>query len=311
MNTRKTTLLGSISLLSVLGLELLCDHYLLKGEAIGKSILFYSLILLLLVSVVLNFERLLFNKGKLKDVLKTLIKNTISGNVLDLLFVLYFLLHVSWISDSIFEWVKDEANFMHPLIFISGLIIVVFTKPNSEKRQNGHPSVLLTGISNLGEANIAPLIKPFEEFGNIEKLIIFIDKSTKSELKNSTELPLGSILWEHKENLKIYFNSIIGQLANYQSQNIVIECHLCNYNDLKGMYDVIASIINKLTEAGERDKNLLFNLTPGTKYISIALALNSIKGERQYCYMEQDSKKLQVKALDIFEIKDIFSELTD
>ncbi|MDR1895470.1 MAG: hypothetical protein LBR10_01605, partial [Prevotellaceae bacterium] len=126
---------GIISLSSILGLELLLANALTFsdcGEIWGnqmKCILFFVCITGLIASTVVNIIYSAIHPGKLKGVIKTLIKNSVSGNVLDILFVIFFLLHLTWIPDAVFEWIKEDFCWVHPFIFLSGMIIATLLKP--------------------------------------------------------------------------------------------------------------------------------------------------------------------------------------
>jgi CRISPR/Cas system-associated protein Csm6 len=92
---------------------------------------------------------------------------------------------------------------------------------------------------------------------------------------------------------------------------LVIEC---SYELIQTAYEKISKTTDDLLNDSYDDKHLLYNLTPGNKNISIALALNSIRGNRSSCYIHQSGNKkgsIEYEELDVFHLKDIFLELKD
>ena len=349
---------GIATLLSILSIELLLDNVLMTNSCVDfsvlktncilqvKVVLLIIIVLLLCVSVFINRKYIKFWKDKsekkydrwkrFKEVLTTLIKNSVSGGMLDLLFVVFFLLHLTWIPDSIFDFVKNDpdinllARIVHPCIYIVGLLLVIYLKPQIPKDESGEIQLLLTGISNISfhpkfGSNLIPFIEPFKRHDKIKHIVVFFDE--KIEYKESEENRAfleekgvsSTLLDKINSNNSLLNESLLKEFLCQILKNKIeegdIELIKCDYNDLKSMYRAVADEVNNIIENTHfSDNNMLFNLTPGTTNTSISLALNSVKGKRKLCYLSQDEKqtdKYKELDLDIFEIKDIFSELTD
>lgn len=357
---------GIVSLVSVLISELLLDNIIITEPNLIsiKTFLLLGIGVIFFISIYVNWKNIVpqneKNRGeKIPDVLKNLIKNSVSGNTLDLLFVLFFLLHLTWVPDSIFEFVKNDppldrfwCRLLRPAIYICGLLIIILIKPQAKKDSTPLAKVMLTGISNISITNIFPLLKPLEENKLLEKIIVFADKkmSVDRDLLRNWEQPEGynkeKIIQEKnalihygvgketlecisafedyeqseqllKDFLQKLFHSMPGYIDKEgKPEVIVVPCNYLNLEDLnytvsKTTKEVLLRMCDNEADTIKcySDKNLLFNLTPGTKHVSIALALNSIKGERQYCYVDQNSKKLQISQLDVFDFKDIIDEM--
>lgn len=309
---------GLLNLCSVTGLELVLDHALMRlahwsgvftFEKVPTSILFYFFVLLFTFSLFANRKHLHIKLKKLKEMLKTLIKNTVSGNLLDIAFVLFFILHLTWIPDSIFEWIRGEYGFYHPMIYLSGLLLVIIFKPHYVKEDITEPIILLTGISNI---NVHPqnlsntldtLMLPVKTIHSIKKIIVFIDPRIKIELPDPR-------LEYQEEDEKL---SKIEQYLKEETQKEVILVK-CSYEIIQATYETISKEIDKILDDCYSDKHLLFNLTPGNKYISIALALNSIRSDRHCCYIQQtgeNTNQIVYETLDVYKLRDIFTEITD
>jgi hypothetical protein len=392
---------------------------------------------------------------KIKDILKTLIKNSVSGDFLDLLFVLFFLMHMTWIPDSISDFIKEEPadipvwlRAVHPVIYMTGLIGVIFLKPYIKKREEREILVVLSGISLIALHSLEPFLEPFKKHLKIERLYVFVDrrikvnslqgletKKTYSCLKaldliSNAEMSVTALrdnlctLEEYsvknkddarekygdkflefvdRGEIKIYrlqlveiekalvaseniytvetafnqFKDVAGELdkdvgllnifkndrernkyesikksdikkdlevvyentgndslrlwivkqflkeiiSEKLSNNIEIQLIESDYDEIPQNYRKISDLVNELTAGKYKDENLLFNITPGTANISVALALNSIKGNRICAYKEQNgnikkddgttNKEFREENLNIYDLKDIFSELID
>jgi len=483
---------GIISLLSILGLELLLDNifvfnpntcpYAIDGIIpLLKMTLFVIFFSGLILSIIFNWSYIGMRISdsvpingekdkwkKMKDILKTLIKNSVSGNILDLMFVIFFLFHLTWIPDSIFDFIKKEPEdistlqrVVHPFIYITGLIGVIFLKPYIKKEESKEPLVIITGISFISKRNMEPFIEPLTRHSGIQRLYVFVDRRIKvqslvdfdkekeyysylkalflisnaeklvtafrekfCEMEDNSKLTddcfqdlvgrgiiksyrlqlakierfllssdnIGTIETALKELIEIvkqldkefgyaedsdnclaaykifrdksskdYYYSEIENESNaffllknalgdkYENVNFFpyndtlrfwivkeyikdillcivkrdIEIHLieCDYDEIPQSYFKISNLVNELSMGTYRDENLLFNITPGTANLSVALALNSIKGNRLCSYKEQNgkitesdgrtNKEFREINLNIYDLKDVFSELTE
>ena len=338
---KQINLVGAISLLLILALELMFDHclehscfcFFIKPTANSYNIPIYICLALLLACFCLNIRYLAFSFRKLKGVIKTLIKNSVSGSGIDILFVIFFLLHLTWIPDSIYEWTKGEAYWGQPLIFVLGMFGAVMIKPQTKKETSNNPLVLLTGISDIDEKTVDAIINPLlkekakKEYNpeDFEKIIVFVDKYIKiKSLDGLSEKGLSpdtlskltnfdNTNWEEegkKEMIRCLLNDLIRH--SFKKQSVDIELIDCSYNKIQSAFDIISAKVNELLSDKYIDKQLMFNITPGNKIISIALALNSIQGNRQTCYIQQNSSRdIEAEELDIFKLKDIVTEILD
>ncbi len=358
MNTathRKVKIFGIISLLSVVLIELVLDNILVTHVNLESRTFKWKVLILstgiLGFSVSWYYNRLfLFSKNelthkknrgiipyfnKLKNILKTLIKNSVTGNFLDLLFVLFFLLHLTWVPDSIFDYVKGEYNILHPLIFISGLFIGVLFKPEISKKETLNPLVLFTGISSIDKRGKYPntiftildtlvyeRTKKEYDCREIEKIFVFIDSNIEIlKTDDIDRLGVSSENWnqllskdfaKNEDRIDAIKNALGDMIFYITKRKIDLQVIECSYEKIQNAFDKISIEVNSLLFDKYKDEHLIFNLTPGNKNISIALALNSIQGKRRTCYIQQkEGSPLEVEELDVFKIKDIFSELTD
>ena len=339
---KQINLAGAISLLLILALELLFDHgleqnnsfcFFIKSPTNPCYIWIYICLALLPIGIFANRKHLKPSFRKLKGVIKTLIKNSVSGSGIDILFVIFFLLHLTWIPDSIYEWTKGGAYWGQPLIFVLGMLGAVMIKPQMKKETSNNPLVLLTGISIIDEKTVDAIIDPLlkekakNEYNpeDFEKIIVFVDKYIKiksldglSEKGLSPDTLSKLTNFDHtnwtENGKKDIIRCLLKDLIRYsfKKQNVDIELIDCSYNKIQSAFDIISTKVNELLSGKYTDKQLMFNITPGNKIISIALALNSIQRDRQTCYIQQTPPyDIEAEELNIFKLKDIVTEILD
>lgn len=345
MNTYRN-IWGIITLLMIILMELAFDRLWLDRFVEGKYVGFNETLPRVLIvffiifscSVIFNWKFIFpknnstrKNRRRTTDILKTLIKNTVSGDPLDLIFVLFFLCHLTWIPDSIFECVKNDpmftcdwARLARPGIYILGLLGAVWFKPHSPKHDSHDSKVLLSAISSINEYTYDSFILPILK-KKLEKVFVFYsndmeckkDEATLKRLKDYgvSDQTINEIITTESFNKNILEHILKDSLKNYGIKDIQLVA--CDFNDLKKLLSEVQDTVSELLGNSDyQDENLLFNLTPGTKNISIALGIHSVKGKRMACYLKQDNtlpleEKYVEVTLDVFELKDIFSELTD
>jgi hypothetical protein len=73
----------------------------------------------------------------------------------------------------------------------------------------------------------------------------------------------------------------------------------------------IDGIIQLLKHRKIDEKDILFNITGGTAAISGAMILKAIPDERRAEYTRQDTGSIEEVPLNIFHVKDLWTELLD
>jgi hypothetical protein len=145
---RRGWILNIYRLLSIPVLEITFDHFIFGDGNLGlfftelcnRDPLSWSLLIfvapLVLIATVLVLEGLLslpdrllsnIHRGggtKLRYNLLSLLRGAVSGELIDMIVMILFLLHLTWIPDSLFDWVKESNGYSvgHPLIFIAGFL---------------------------------------------------------------------------------------------------------------------------------------------------------------------------------------------
>lgn len=311
-----------LALFSIVIIELLLDYRFYTIKCWVAEFNYTNAILLMCIAFIatswcINRDR----DHSIGQVFKMLIKNTTSGNPWDLLFVFLFLLHLAWIPDAIFDWVKEPENynFGHPLIFVLGLVAVSMIKQTNAKSTNT-PTVLLTGISHISPFSLDGFCKPIREYHlTLKKVVIFADRQLKVNCKQE-EIDLLPINEDLKKRLKTVpsiefteLEELIKDVIKNINSAIEVEIEHCEYDEVKTTYEKIAQKVNKILHDNKTidNKNLLFSVSPGTVNVGVAMAINSLKGDRQCYYIEQNGAKIgKTENLSIYTFKDSFEELT-
>jgi hypothetical protein len=252
--------------------------------------------------------------------------------------MLIFLLHLTWIPDSLFDLAKDPRPyyFGHPLIYILGFLCALAFMPKNNRDRRSDKRIMFTGLSNLQIWTLAPFFLPLvpTEFSGIEKLVVFVDSNMKRKEDlaevwkkfNAMENPeeKDKALKRVQTNLKEYgiTEAMLEDLNKYDAlgnsketlehflqiactavskRPIVVELVPCSYSaDINDLTAQIRKKVEKriLPRGKYENRELLFNLTPGTLSVSVALAFNATQGLRTSCYVEQNAGTFMTYNLD-------------
>jgi hypothetical protein len=380
--------LNVCALLSIPVLEIALDHYLFSGRpgalcefltfkgCWAYPLIFYFVALLFLVRLGFWFKDMIkrcrakkkeqvrqSKNYRLRNQLILLLKSIISLDPADTIITLLFLLHLTWIPDSFFDYMKETAsyNLWHPTIFMGGFLCILFFASQQGSRGVSRPTVLFTGLSHLSLSTLMPFFRPLaEQFRDIREIVVFVDEnvsSQKTRMPNEEQLNLvpcwdslfGDTLSDEdrmslekqymlsQETLRKYgvsrdalieLESGVG-FANKTKEEkltslktflkttctaclkdeVTVELISCDYfSDTNILVGQIQNEVKRRVwpRGIHEDGELLFNLTPGTTSISVALAFNAsafnaARGARKTCYIEQKDKQLKTYSLESIE----------
>ena len=332
-------IVGITSVVAVLLLEMVVDNYLTSycdcGGIHVMQIVFACLLIVIIIGSAI-FNRKYIGKG-LRHIFKDMVTNTMSGNIIDIVYIIFFLLHLTWIPDSIFDFIKSDYNcsyivyYTHPLVFVLGLIICLYIKPTFSKDEGEDGSdikVLFSGISFLSEYTMQAFFEPVRLYkSHMETIYVFADNRIKIDYKpffteqqkekvsedllemGVKQSTLDDIIKANTKNdkmtaLKKFIEEIITK--EFQENNIEVVVVDCDYDKIQETSDCIANKVDDALAKGCQDKHLLFNISPGTANLSVAMALNSIRGKRKCAYKEQNGEKRFLAIdLNVYKLKDI------
>ena len=275
-----------------------------------------------------------------------MLTNTAKGSYLDIITLLIFLAFAAWIPDAILDFVKGECWF-RPFLYIIGLFFLVVGKPSfvltGEKVRKEDRKLVLTGMSNISnknQMNLDPVIKPLNEYPNIETFLVLLSdeilngyndidlsKENRPNLCKALETYVTSLRDEGlcdkgklssekisfvKEKISNLLKAYIKEIPAYKEKEFNIKfSDPVDYNDFDVCNDMCYSFLK--TEMGKNkyeDKHVVVNTTPGTKMVTSAMAINSIKGNRAMVYISQSGGKV-IEAnpnVSLNQFADLFAE---
>lgn len=262
-----------------------------------------------------------------RDKVRLVVANSCSGSILDILVVITFVAFMAWIPDSISDYVKGENYVLRPLVYMLGLALLIYGKPSGYKRHEKikpeERKLLVTGLSNVTvrvkgdelSTNLMPVIMPLGDYKNIEKIKVLLSdtvlkdyKKIETDLKsysgntekgNSQKQALetyakalsGASLDLAKEHIKNLIRSFICiEYPDYEHKPLKIEfSNPVDYNDFNACNTECFYFLKNDMEHKFNDYQVVVNITPGTTPVGCALAINSIKGEREMISINQNN----------------------
>lgn len=300
--------------------------------AVYAAIISCGVCLLSLIFVKKKEKKEKADKRPWNEKIMLMITNTGKGNFLDILVLFSFLAFAAWIPDTVFDFVKDGVCIIRPVLYIVGLALLVWGKPNIAPIETvidvTDRKLLLTGMSNISnkfQNNIYPLIEPLKIYTNIEKLVILLsasiwrgysdinpsgekDKTLSTALENyKTEIARLGLVDKFDNNNQIdavkrilveLLKAYIKTIPAYKDNNIeIVFSEPVDYNNFDKCNDECYYLLKEAMRKGKYDDSqVVVNVSPGTAVVTSAMTLNAIKGNRAMIYTTQDSKHEVISA---------------
>lgn len=136
-----------------------------------------------------------FVSRSLKDKIVILVSNSCSGSILDILTVISYIAFLSWLPDSVTDFIKGDGVIYRPIPYLVGLALLAYGSPGGylkkEKIPNEKRRFLVTGMSNIcinsnNETNLASVIMPFEVYPNFDTIMVLLSDSVLRGLNELT-----------------------------------------------------------------------------------------------------------------------------
>jgi hypothetical protein len=262
-----------------------------------------------------------------------LLNNSFSGIGYYELFVIFsFIALVSWLPDSIVDYIKDGGGYWKNVIVnVCSIFFLVWLRPARCREGRGkkfeNRKVLFTGISNPSFSNkrfnLLTVIKPLEGFKNIERIVVLLSDSITYGFTNLNN-KMGSEKNERlKQALSNYCDTInslgIEDSFKLSSDSVVCEkIKNCladvirvyakefygmsiqvdftapvDYNDFSKCNNECHDKLHHILKSKSYyDENIVINITPGTSVVASVMMLNAIKGDRLMVYVNQNTSEL-------------------
>lgn len=311
----------------------LCDmqvvNYTKAVQCYNETVLWWligviGIFCLFLFTIIRRHERLSVDHSVSKnEKLALMIQNSCHGRFTDIIYVLAFLLFLDWLPDSISSCVHGGSSGVSILIFLVGMVLLVYGKPtlyNQSESVAEDRKVLVSGFSTITPYNCEPFFEPFKEFRNIEKVVVLMTDNPVGNIQSDNQTSLTdiqertAILQQEVDCIRkcsalqdndLYRRAVDDAVIKYIKDCIKIQGYPegkgvdvilsdpVDYNSFKKCNEESVKIINQVISEGDyEDKNLLVNITPGTAIVHSVMTLNSIKGDRLLVYVNQKTKKL-------------------
>lgn len=271
-----------------------------------------------------------------------LLANAISPQWLGVVYLLFFAIHIGWLTNAAMSLFMPNEPFCHVgtniLVCVVGLMLLIWFFPNGRKRITGNPTkVFVSGISeikipwnkNPSELNLRPLARELQNTNDdsedCELLILLSDfnKASEESISESIRSVLDFIGREtvsldglsSDQQIKLLIKEVIKHEFPKKKwvDQLAIELTIpCNYDNFSDCFKALSPLV----EAKDDDHHrLIFNLTPGTGIVGSLMTLLAIDGDRELYYYRQekgntipDSERLQpVKKSDI-PLKNLLSQ---
>lgn len=316
-----------------------------KWNGCMYTCLFSFVFVLFSLKIIKNIENN-NNKHKWYEKVMHMLTNTAKGSKLDIFVLLVFIAFMEWIPNTITGCIEEEKSWLRPILYIGGLSALVYGKPSiillGDKVQHKERKLLLTGmscVSNKPQMNVLPLIAPLETYHNIETLLILLSDTVWDNLDGidpakEKDVELANALQDYKNNMLrlhpggnerltndkvIDVQKELGKLLrtyikkneNYRNKEIkIVFSAPVDYNNFDACNDVCYEILKKTMKGTYHDRHVVVNTTPGTKMVTSAMAINSIKGNRAMIYMSQDGNGIVEANPDVSltQFADLFAE---
>lgn len=292
--------------------------------------LWTSLILLLLVLLWLVGLKQHHRFSIRSVILTKLLANAIVPRRLGTIYLLFFVIHIGWLTNTVMSLYNPSDNLYDVLISIGiclmGILALIIFFPNGGQQKDDNPiKVFISGISsiNYSKKNLLPIVRMLQltndDNDHCELLILHSNyysnpTNTSWVNKNFDDYFKASMEQIDDEGVKQVFNNEIALSTNITTKlKLLLKMVAVTefpqkkwmLNDLKitfseqcdyEAFDSCFNTLDKLVKGKDTNKNLLFfNLTPGTVNVGALMTLMAIDGHRKLYYYipqnEADSQK--------------------
>lgn len=126
-------------------------------------------------------------QGVSLSIMNRFLNNALGLKFLSFIFILAFLVHISWLSDSCLEFfVTGDWHWGNIIITIIGITCLVLSFPVKQKKKTesnaDEKTLLVTGISSISEHFMDLFFKPLEKYTNIEKVIVLLSNQVLEDV---------------------------------------------------------------------------------------------------------------------------------
>ena len=283
-------------------------------------------------------------------ILTKLLANAITPRWLGVLYLLFFVIHLGWLTNTAMSLFIPTESFdavlYATLICIVGMMVLILFFPDGkEVKDKKAKEIIVSAISlisvprsgNYSDLNLRPLVRILQErqINNCEFLILRSDynKMTDENLSRSINDVMEFIYTYTNEDksliptllkdktIKQKIEMLIKKVAQVEFpdqkeevNNLYIDwTEPCDYNVFKSCHDALMS---KIKEKDDKNHRLICYASPGTSLVGVVITLMAIDGNRELYYYSQekdkeDSERLMLVNKNEIPLKNLLSQALD
>ncbi|MGL5563580.1 MAG: hypothetical protein ACRDCN_13325 [Tannerellaceae bacterium] len=250
--------------------------------------------------------------------LNRFLNNALGLRTLGFIFSLIFIFHLSWTGDILLES-TDNINQLFKVIPLAlgflGAFLIFPDKTKITLYDKSKRTSLFTGISRIKFnplekfelSTCYAIIAPLTYYENINKIILLCSKKLTFEYKTVDQeitcpimKEIDSYFPKHDEQLNSneqeqFIRNLLSTYSKYHPYKDIqiITTPLIDYNNIE---DLNKNLFQSIKENNIHDKDIIFNVTPGNKNISIVMSFFGAKSKREIGFVND---KHQWKTLNI------------
>lgn len=288
---------------------------------------------IVLISILVGIQKKVIQSNSFT--LNRFLNNALGLRLISFIFSLFFIFHLSWTGDILLES-TDNINQLFKVIPLAlgflGAFYIFPDKTNLSQHDNNKRTSLITGISRIKfdpledfeSSTCYTIIAPLTYYQNISKLILLCSQKLSFEYIIQNEeitcpimkeidkfFPKHSKYLNSNEQEQFIRNLLCAYNKHHSYRDIqIITTPLINYSDID---DINSTLFQSIKENNISDNELIFNVTPGNKNISIVMSFFGAKHQREIGFVndKHEWKLLRIDS-NTFQnpIRDILEELT-
>ena len=261
------------------------------------------------------------------DLVSNLVSNSVKGNGVKFVIMLFFFANVTWLIDCLY-YVFIESDLMHlipAVIPVASMVILLHSYPYMPHRipEMSEKKVIVSAMSCgqngiMSWRNVDLLLKPYcdtafkqdERPKNIEKHVVVpsVDVIQMIEAPDAGNETILDLVKDYnkkdksKELLADFFHKVVMEISGMDVQFEI--GNSCDYDDFDSLNARFQVALNYL----DSDETLLY-ISPGTANASSSLAILSLVGGRTILYQSQSEKLLKAVYVSPASLKEWYRDL--
>ena len=285
-----------------------------------------SALLFILILIVIGYRGNFYRRPS-ADLVSNLFSNSVKGNGVKFVIMLFFFANVTWLIDCLY-YVFIESDLMHlipAVIPVASMVILLHSYPYMPHRipEMSKKKVIVSAMSCgqngiMSWRNVDLLLKPYcdtafkqdERPKNIGTHVV-VPSVDVIQMIEAPDAGNGTILDlvkdynkkdKSKELLADFFHKVVMEISGMDVQFEI--GNSCDYDDFDSLNARFQVALNYL----DSDETLLY-ISPGTANASSSLAILSLVGGRTILYQSQSEKLLKAVYVSPASLKEWYRDL--